>query len=441
MTTAAGRLLRPAFGLVLAASPALALAQMPTAPPGRPTEARGPTLTLDAVIRTALEQNPRLGRAALAVDAARGRYTQAGLYPNPIFAFAADELGDRTGPPGILSPQVSQEVVRGGKLRLAQAVAAREIDQASLALLAERYELIGDVRAGFYEVVALRERAAILRDLVRLADEAVGLSRKAFEAKQVARLDLVQLEVEAERFRADAEAVEQELPAALRRLTATVGDPRLPLPALAGALDGPLPEYDLGRATEAVLAAHPEVLAARVGVERARAALRRAEAEPVPNVTVAAGYTRQSQNRSNDWLLGMSVPLPTWNRNQGNVRAAQAEVGMAGRDVGRVENELAGRLALAFRAYAAAKRRAERYTAAILPRAEETYALSLRAFRGGEFEYLRVLQAQRAVAEARLEANRSLGEAWRAAAELSGLLLEEVWPPAPGALPPPSPAR
>jgi cobalt-zinc-cadmium efflux system outer membrane protein len=39
-----------------------------------------------------------------------------------------------------------------------------------------------------------------------------------------------------------------------------------------------------------------------------------------------------------------------------------------------------------------------------------------------------VLQAQRAIAEAKLELNRALGEAWRSAAELSGLLLEESWP-------------
>ncbi|MEO2091408.1 MAG: TolC family protein, partial [Gemmataceae bacterium] len=387
-------------------------------------------------IQTALTRNPRLGRASFAIDAARGRYTQAGLYPNPVFAFAADELGDRTGPSGILSPQVSQEIVRGGKLKLSQAVAAREVDQASLTLMAERYALVGAVRASFYEVLALQQRAAILKDLVKLADQAVDLGRQSFEAKQVARLDLVQLEVEAERFRADAESVERELPAAFRRLSAAAGDPRLPLSSVVGALDAVLPEYDLEQTKESVLAFHPEVRAAKVGIERTQAALRRAQAEPIPNVTVSSGYTRQNQNRSNDWAVGVSVPLPVWNRNQGNIRAAQAEVGAAVLDVARVENDLTDRLALAFRTYTAAKQRAGRYTSAILPRAEETYKLSLEAFKGGQFEYLRVLQAQRAVAEARLEYNRALGEGWRAAGEISGFLLEEVWPVAPSAAAP-----
>jgi cobalt-zinc-cadmium efflux system outer membrane protein len=248
------------------------------------------------------------------------------------------------------------------------------------------------------------------------------------------------LEVERERFRAEQEAVERELPAAYRRLAAVVGDPRLPSRPLAARFDDP-PAYDLDQARETVLAVHPDIRAAQVAVERAQFAVRRAEAEPIPNVTVNTGYTRQNQNRSNDWQLQLSMPIPVWNKNQGNVRAARAEVGSAVQDVGRVQNDLAERVATTFRTYASAKQRADRYRTSIIPRATETFELSVKAFKGGQFEYLRVLQAQRTAAEARLEYNRSLGEAWRAAAELSGLLLEEAWPPPGAAAPPPEPAK
>jgi cobalt-zinc-cadmium efflux system outer membrane protein len=399
---------------------------------------------VDDFVRLAMERNPRLGKAAFAIDAARGRYTQAGLYPNPVLGITGDELGDRQGPGGIwTAPQVNQELVTGRKLTLSQAVAAKEVDRAALDLMAERYALIGSVRSGFYEVYALQRRAAILAELVKLAEQSVELAHKQLELKQVARLDVIQLEVELERLRAEFEAVERELPAAYRRLTAVVGDSRLPLRSLAGSFDVPLPDYDLEKVRETVLAVHPEARAAKVAVERAQFALRRAQAEPIPNVTLSTGYVRQNQNRSNDWMIGVSVPIPLWNRNQGNIRAAQAEVGVAVQEVGRVENDLADRLATAFRAYQSARQRAERYKTSILPRAEETYELSLKAFKGGQFEYLRVLQAQRAVAEARLEYNRALGEAWRAAGEISGFLLEEVWPapPRPAQAPPAVPPQ
>ncbi|MBN9120105.1 MAG: TolC family protein [Planctomycetes bacterium] len=406
---------------------------------------------LEDFIRLAVERNPRLARATLAIDAARGRHLQAGLYPNPDVAFAWDEIGDRTSIAGsgiITAPRVTQTIVTGRKLTLAQAVAAREVDQAALELIAERYAVVGSVRAAFYEALTLQRRAEILAELVKLSEEAVAGGKTLLDAQRIARLDYIQLEVERERFRAELQAVRRELPGAYRRLSAVAGAPAVIPPAVTGSFDG-LPDYDADAVREAVLFSHPQVRSARVGVDRAQAAVRRAEVEPIPNVTVYAGFIRQFENRSYDGTAGLSAPVPVWNRNQGNIRAAKAELGMAIQAVGQAENELAARVAAAIQTYAAARERAELYRKELLPRAEETYKLSLAAFKGGQFEYLRVIQAQRAAAEARLELNRSLGEAWRAAAELSGLLLEEWWPgpqpapPGPGAgpvmMPPPAP--
>jgi len=409
-------------------------AQPDALPPRAGTPAprtEGTVIALDELVATAVARNPRLAKAAFTVDAAYGRYIQAGLYPNPVFAFTADELSDRTGPGGILTPQFSQEIVRGGKLKLSQAVAAKEVDQASLNLLAERYDLIGAVRATFYEAFALQERALVLRELVRLNEAITARMETAKAAGQAAEIDVLQLELERERVRAELKALEQELPAALNRLAAVVGASQLPDNIeLQAPLDLNALTYkgDATRAT--VLAVHPEVRAARVATERASFALRRAQAEPTPNVTVSAGYTRQNQNRSNDWMIGVSMPLPVWNKNQGNIRAANAEMFAAQQDVGRVENVLSERVAVAFRTYSAARQRAEWYRDNIIKRAERAISiLTDETFKPrANVTIFQVIQAQRTLAEARLEYNKSLGEAWRAAAELSGLLLEESWP-------------
>ncbi len=353
--------------------------------------------------------------------------------PNPELAASWDEIGDRTGNGIITAPRVTQTIVTGKKLTLAQAVAAREVDQATLEVVAERFAVVGAVRAAFYDAYTLQKRADILDELARLADEAVTNGKNLLDAKQLARLDLVQLEVERERFRAELQSVKRELPGAYRRLAAVAGNPTAVPNGVAGTFVG-LPEYDPDAVREAVLANHPQVRSAKVGVDRAQAAVRRAEAEPIPNVTAYAGFIRQNENKSNDGAFGLSMPVPLWNRNQGNIRAAKAELGMAIQAVGQTENELAARVAAAYQTYAAARERADVYAKRLIPRAEETCTLSMAAFKGGPFEYLRVIQAQRAIAEARLEYNKSIGEAWRAAAELSGLLLEESWP-----WPPPAP--
>lgn len=400
----------------------------PVADPGQ--------VSLDELIRVALEKNPRLARATFAIDAARGRTLQAGLYPNPVLSATADELNDRQGRGGIITaPNFSQEIVTGGKLSLSQAVAAKEIDQATLGVLAERYALIAAVRAAYADAYILQRRVEILGELVKLAEQSATNGKALFDRGLLAELDFLQLEIEQERVRANLEAARKEVPPAQRRLAAIVGDPQMSLKRLASFYSADLPEYDLEQVRQIVAATHPTIRSARLGVERAQIAVRRAEVERIPNVTIQGGFVRQNQNKSNDYSVGVSLPLPVWNRNQGNILTAQAEVGAASRDVGRIENELIERLATTYRSYAAAKELADRYGRTIIPKAEKSYQLSAGAFKGGQFEYLRVLQAQRALAEARLEYLRTTGEAWRASGELSGLLLEETWPPAPKAKP------
>ena len=391
--------------------------------------AETPPLTLPALIDMTVERNPRLAQVGWAVETARGRALQAGLYPNPTLSVSGDELGDAQGPGGIwTAPYFQQEIVTADKLGLSRAAALKEVDQAALSVASERYRLFTDVRQNYWEVVTLQRRAAILGDLIGLAEQSVENAEKLRKAKLGSDLDVVQLEVDLERYRAELDATTQTLPAAFRRLAASVGVEGLPNAAVAGDLDMPLPEYDLERVRVYVVSIHPDIRAAQVGYERAQLVLRRATVEPIPNVTVGAGYVRQNQNRSSDWVIAASIPVPLWNRNQGNILAAKAQVGEAVNQVGRVQNDLVGRLATAFAGYAASKQRAEKYKAAILPKAEATYQLSLKAYQGGQFEYLRVLQAQRSVAEARLEYVRSLGEAWRAASDIAGLMLEDQWP-------------
>ncbi|MBI3465718.1 MAG: TolC family protein [Planctomycetes bacterium] len=415
-----------------------AAGQTVTSAPKRLSPVAVRQMTLEDLIQIGLERNPRLAQASFVIDRARGRAVQSGLYPNPNVSVTGDELGDRQGPGGIwTAPYVSQEIVTGGKLKLSKAAADRELDQATLALVSQRYALLTAIRQSYYEVLSLQRKLDILQELVKISETSVEATRKLLEAKLpgVTRLDLLQLELELERHRAEREAIQRELPAAFRRLAAVVGVSDLPFSTLAGSMEIGLPDYDLDNAREYLLQFHPQIQSAQLGVDRARLLLRRAQAEAIPNVTVGGGYVRQNQNKSDDWTIGVSVPLPVWNRNQGNIRAAEAHIGEVLAAVGRIENELVERLAAAFATYSSAHQRADRYRTAILPKARETFKLSIDSYKGGQFEYLRVLQAQRALAEANLEYNRALGDLWRGASEIAGLLLEEGWPTPPPVVP------
>lgn len=406
----------------------LALAQEFLPPPLQSKPAPAPSYSLQDLVALGLGQNPNLQQAGFNIQAAQGRALQSGLYPNPIFNFSGDELGDKTGPPGILTTQVSQEIVLGGKLKLNRAIGAKEIDQAALALQTQRLALLTAIREGYFQVLTNQGRVQVLQHMVKIGKAGQDNAEALLQAKQLAELDVLPLQIEYQRFLADLEVAEKEWVASWHRLAATLGMPQLPMAALSGKLEENLPAVDYERLRDLVLENHPEVLSARIGISKADLAVRRAEVEKIPNVTVGSGYTRQSQNDSNDWLLNVTVPIPVFNRNQGNVLAAHADAGKARFDVNRVQNELANRLALAVGQYAAAKQRADRYRQFILPTARRSYDLTMKAFQGGQFEYLRVIVAQRSIFEANLEYLRALGDAWRAASEIAGLLQMEDWP-------------
>lgn len=385
-------------------------------------------VTLEGLIVAGLEQHPRLAQAGFAIDAARGRAVQAGLYPNPTISATFDELGDRTGPKGVNTlPLVSQELVTAGKLRLDRAAACREVDQATWTLLNQRYLLIAGIRQAYFDVLTLNRRIAILDGLVGIAEQSVATTQKLVDARQLAPLDVVQLEVELGRLRVARDSARKELPAALRRLATAVGVPTLTITSIAGELHPNLPDYELDRLQTYVLDVHPEVKAAMIGIEKARLLLRRAEVQPIPNLTVGAGYVRQNQNRSDDWTIGVSVPVPVWNRNQGNIQAARAAVADATKEVSRVENDLADRLAAAMREFSASRQRVESLKP-LRDKAEQ----ALRIVREARtMTTLQRLESQRSLSQVDLEYVQALGEAWKAASVISGLTLEDQWPPAP----------
>ena len=174
---------------------------------------------LTELIQLGLEHNPALAQAGLDVEALRGRAIQAGLYPNPVVSVIGDELGDRQGPGGINTlPLITQEIVLGGKLRLNRGVAGKEVDQANLALVRQRFVLMTSVRQGYFEVLAGQRRVEVLGELVGLAGKSLDNAKKLLGAGEAAKPDVFQFEIELDRLVADKAAAQRDLAAAWGRL-------------------------------------------------------------------------------------------------------------------------------------------------------------------------------------------------------------------------------
>lgn len=403
----------------------------PRATLGAPVPSQA-TTSLDDLIRLSLDSNPTLKQTALEIKVKEGKRLQVGLYPNPVLIGVFDELGDRTSTGGVNNyPVINQEVVVAGKLKLNRSVAQKEVDQATLALLYQRYQLLANVRKGYFTVLTLQRRVEVLEELKGLADRAYENAERLYKGQQIAKLEVLQFSIVRNRLAATLAAAQQEWRASWQQLTAIMGTPGLPQVKLSGSLEAALPEYNFALARDAVARYHPQVRSAEIGVTKAQIALRRADVEKYPNIILGTGYTRQNQNKSDDFRFEFAMPIPVFDRNQGNVLSAKAQLSQAVAEVGKTQNQLINELANAFGRYASARNRSEYYRKGILEDAKESFRLSVLAFRGGQFEYLRVLQAQQFIVEAELEYLQYLSEAWVAASEISGLLLQECWPPTP----------
>lgn len=405
-------------GANLAAAPLVAQAQAP--------------LTLADLERMALERNPTLRQAAAHVDAARGRADQAGLWPNPRLGYVGDEISAgpiiRGGEHGFA---IEQLIPLGGKLRLSRDIFLREAGLAAALAEAQRQRVLTTVRIAYYETLAAARRVEVRGRLVQVTAEAVTVSRQLLNVGAADRPDLLQAEIEARRAELDLQAARNGWMRAWAELAAAVGDPALAPRPLAGSIETLPPPRDRDETLARLLAGSPELQAARAAVARAEAALARARKEPVPNLVLRGGprYNRELLDplalRPVGWEafadIGFVVPL--FDRNQGAIAAATADLARARQELARVELALRADFAAVFEAFSTARERAEAYRADILPRAEEAYRLYLDRFRALAAAYPQVLVAQRTMFQLADEFVDLARTAWQGAVRLDGFLL------------------
>lgn len=390
--------------------------------PGVPQAAGGMTLAdLEAMAERC---NPTLVQASARVQAARGQYVQVGLYPNPVIGYQGSEMGNE-GRAGQQGGFIGQEVVTAGKLRLNRDVASQEIRQAEYAWQAQRFRVLTDVRRGFYEVLVAQRALELTEQLVRIGDQGVKAAEELRKAKEVARTDVLQARIEADSAKILLERARNRYTGAWRSLAAVVGDPALqPIP-LAGGLQDGMVQLTWEDTVNRLLSTSPQLAGAQAGVARAQAALSRECAGRIPNVDLQAGV--QYDNATEDTIASVQVgvPIPIYNRNQGNIRRAQAELTAAQYEVGRVQLALQQRLAAVFEQYATARQQVERYTSDILPNAQESLNLVSAGYRQGEFSYLVLLTAQRTYFQTNLAYLDALRDLRTSAAAIEGNLLTD----------------
>ncbi len=424
------------------------------------TEEAG-VLTLRQAVARALAESPALAPYSIDDEIAEARILQAGLRPNPVLGLEVEDvrLGggpgestrtvsvSRAGGGGLaigaerervsgagsgfseaeLTLSLSQVVELGGKRAKRIAVAEREQALAAWDFERARADLAAEVGEAFCRVLEAQERVQLTRALMELAsdvDESIGAR---VDAGDTSPLERNRSTVALSNARIAKARAERELDLARLALAATWGADSADFGTAGGALEAaeplaPLPVLQRQLDSNPDIARWSEEMAAH----EARVALAQSQRTPDPELMV--GYRNRwtgdrtarrvgidstgglnwsrsdaeaRSERDDSFVLGLSIPLPIFDRNQGNIAEAELGIAKAGAQERHARTRAASLLARAHGEASSALAELRALHADVEALAEETLAKTRQGYELGKFTYLDVLDAQRALFDSR----------------------------------------
>jgi cobalt-zinc-cadmium efflux system outer membrane protein len=391
----------------------------------------GPALKLGDLEQMALSRNPTFSQVNADVRAAEGTKRQAGLYPNPTVGYYGDEIRGGSFRSGKQGAFINQTIVLGGKLGAARQTAEQQRLQAVTNVEAQRYRVLSSVQSLYYETLAAQRLVQVRRQLLSLASDAVETSHQLGNVGQADRPDVLQAEVEAEQAGLALASAKQNYQSLWQSLAATAGNPELPLSRLDGNLEE-VPHLDQQEWLTKMLNDSPQVKYAQEDVDRAKAALREAKKVLIPDLQISANVSQDNEPleplTTRTGIVGgaqVGIQLPIFNRNQGNVERAKADLERSQAEIQRVELDLRSQVSTLFRDYATACVTADRYRDSMLPRAQKAYELYRANYQNMAAAYPQVLIAQRTLFQLQADYIHALETVWMNALQIQGYGLSD----------------
>jgi cobalt-zinc-cadmium efflux system outer membrane protein len=395
------------------------LALLPLLAPLQTHAASAPPLTLNAAIQLAFQHNPELRSAAGAVGVADALRLQAGAAPNPELSVLSEGLrnGDRT-----VTVQLNQALELGGKRRLRITAAEREQALEVAALDGQRATLRATVASAFFDVLAAQERLQLATASLQLSQSALDAAARRVTAGKVSPLEQTRARVALAGSKIELSQANSELTLAQRKLAATWGAhdagsvSTLVPPEAAAAPHASLDEL------LSHLPTAPALRQAQRDIERQQALANVERSKRLPDLTLSIGSKRDQDAGRTQAVIGLSVPLPLFDRNQGNLLAALRKTEQARDSLAAAESRIALELTEAFLRFEAARAELDVLRQEVLPGAQSAFDAASTGFSLGKFAYLDVLDAQRTLFQSKAQYLRALAESHRASAAMERLI-------------------
>lgn len=403
-----------------------------------------PAITIAQAVQEALQNNPGLLAEKLGIPIAETAAITARLRPNPVVTASSDHLDwlgtgfsevNGAGPTETaLRIDVPWERGHKREYRVDTAGYAQKIAEARVADSIRRLRL--EVTLACIDVMEAKARLDLANDNLKSLEGVVQLNETRLKGGAIPPIELTRSRVAMLQFRGNVKTAELSLTTARIRLQTLLGrgsgqtpigiidvsDPlKIPLPPTAPTLD---------QIQARAIAVRPDIQAARLDQARSQSELRLQLANGKVDYTAGAEYRRQQGLNGTGNSLGFffSVPLPVFNRNQGEIARVTSEEVQLQKQIDALQSQVSGEVAGAYREYETARQLIGDIESDLLGLSEEARNTTTYVYQAGAGSLLDVLDAQRTFNETMSSYYTAQADYRRAVSRLTSVVGEEVIP-------------
>ena len=387
------------------------------------------TINLRQALTLALTHNPDLKAFSWAVRAGEAKTLQAGLRPNPELETEIEEFGgsgDLSGFSAIETTiQLGVPIDLGGVRRKQRQIAGLEAELAGWDYETARLDVLTQVNRAFIDVLAAQEVVTLNEELVRLAEQVFNTAKAQVEAGKVSPVQQMRTQVELANSRISLETSKRELEGARFVLAATWGSTSPTFEKVEGQFEmaTPIPtvEQFADRVTQ-----NPNIVRWTAEIAHRSAAIQLERSRRVPDLSIDGGMKHLSESGDVAFILGLSLPLPLFDRNQGAIREAEYNLAKAFEEQKSAEVTVRTALATAYSALSAVAATVSSLKNEVLPSAQGTFDAVTEGYRIGKFDFLEMLDAQRTLFDVKGSYIDALAKYHKAVADVERLIGEPL---------------
>jgi cobalt-zinc-cadmium efflux system outer membrane protein len=284
-----------------------------------------------------------------------------------------------------------QQLQIAGQRGARMAVADRLRDLTNAEIEQMRWAVHCDVHAAFHKALVDEQRVRLAERVVTFQKEVLSVVERQIAAGEAAPLALRLAQAEVAQAEQVLVGARQAYLASRIRLAQLSGWPASTPPTPGGSVDAPRDPPSIAQLAAVARKELPSLRAAVARVREAEARTTLAGRDGWPDPSLGVQYKRESNpgtDATNIVMGVVSLPIPTFQTNQGERARAKADIAVAEAEFGAAQQLLDGQVAEARSEVLAAAQRSRAYGSEILPKFEENLTLLRRSFELGEIDIL-----------------------------------------------------